>query len=375
MSLRVAIIGAGPAGLTLAIALTKYHPHIHVSIFDRADDHSLAPTFNPSRSYTIDITGHGAKALRYINATDRFDRELIKFKGMKLQFVPGNAKDEYHGDAWTGSRGDICRCLQDEFVARKSPESTLTFNTAVEVINPELGEIRLTNPDGTTSEAQFDLVVASDGAGSAARRQMQASSSSFTVESMDNGNHSMMLAFDQNTDGLDPSYLYVFSPPPVMTVAGAINGVSGKSTPKWFCQVGFPGAKSFATVDEAKALLKSTLPPFTSFWKYASDAAIADFATQVCIATGKAKTCSSFHLGRTALLGDAGVPFPPIGQGVNAAMEMATVLEQTLTAHLQSQDWDAAAIPDALAAFTIKWKPEADAIRTISFEGLNLAER
>ncbi|KAF0686178.1 hypothetical protein As57867_021961, partial [Aphanomyces stellatus] len=284
-------------------------------------------------------------------------------------------KDEYHGDAWTGSRGDICRCLQDEFVARKSPESTLTFNTAVEVINPELGEIRLTNPDGTTSEAQFDLVVASDGAGSAARRQMQASSSSFTVESMDNGNHSMMLAFDQNTDGLDPSYLYVFSPPPVMTVAGAINGVSGKSTPKWFCQVGFPGAKSFATVDEAKALLKSTLPPFTSFWKYASDAAIADFATQVCIATGKAKTCSSFHLGRTALLGDAGVPFPPIGQGVNAAMEMATVLEQTLTAHLQSQDWDAAAIPDALAAFTIKWKPEADAIRTISFEGLNLAER
>ena len=36
---------------------------------------------------------------------------------------------------------------------------------------------------------------------------------------------------------------------------------------------------------------------------------------------GQSATCSQLHGGRAVLLGDAAAPFPPIGQGVNAAME------------------------------------------------------
>ena len=54
--------------------------------------------------------------------------------------------------------------------------------------------------------------------------------------------------------------------------------------------------------------------------------------TQVHV--GKTKTCSRYHSGRVIVLGDAGAPFPPVGQGVNAAMEAATVLDQCIAEYV-----------------------------------------
>ena len=53
--LRVAIIGAGPAGLTLASALSK-RSGVAVEVFERGANHAVAPEYNPNRSYTIDVT-------------------------------------------------------------------------------------------------------------------------------------------------------------------------------------------------------------------------------------------------------------------------------------------------------------------------------
>jgi len=62
------------------------------------------------------------------------------------------------------------------------------------------------------------------------------------------------------------------------------------------------------------------------------------------------------------LLGDAAGPFPPIGQGVNAAMEAAAVLDGCLGS--------SGTAPGALAAGAARhdsaWKPELDAISWIS---------
>ena len=79
--LKIAIIGAGPAGLTCALALARRGIDIH--IFERADNHLETATYNPNRSYTIDITGHGKKAAVHVGATKRFDQELLRFRGLK----------------------------------------------------------------------------------------------------------------------------------------------------------------------------------------------------------------------------------------------------------------------------------------------------
>ena len=65
-TLRVGIIGAGPSGLTLAYALSK-RANVHVTVFEKGHDHRKIPSYNPLRSYTIDITGHGARAVEPVS--------------------------------------------------------------------------------------------------------------------------------------------------------------------------------------------------------------------------------------------------------------------------------------------------------------------
>lgn len=82
----IAILGAGPSGLVLAVALARRG--LHSTVFEQDVHPDIAPRFNPDRSYTIDISGHGLKALRYIDACAEFDDRMIRFKGLR---IPGDS--------------------------------------------------------------------------------------------------------------------------------------------------------------------------------------------------------------------------------------------------------------------------------------------
>src|SRR5437867_13354403 len=86
---EIAISGGGPAALVLAVALARRG--IPTTVFEREAHPQVAPRFNPDRSYTIDISGHGFRALRHIDACSYFDDRLFPFKGLK---VPGGATKE-----------------------------------------------------------------------------------------------------------------------------------------------------------------------------------------------------------------------------------------------------------------------------------------
>ncbi len=372
-TLRVGIIGAGPSGLTLALALSR-HENIHVTVFEKSPDHREAPSYNPLRSYTIDITGHGARAVKYLNMTERFSRDLIKFKGLRLPIVRPMVEETYHGEGWTGSRGDIAKALLEEILEQNVSRNNtvIRFNTEVKVLDAVNGIISYNNFNNKES---FDLVVGCDGACSGVRNLLKDSNPNFQVENLDNENYAMMLPFDRNTEELDPRYLYIFGLPPYLAVAGAVNGKNGPSDPLWFCQIGFSGSRKFLSFEEAESFLKKNYPGMknNAVLHYASRKAVEDFSKQENISTGKAKRCSSFHYGKTVLLGDAASPFPPVGQGVNAAMEMAVVFDQCLEEALASHSLDAEkAVSAAAELFTRKWRPEADAISRISFHELDL---
>ena len=367
--LKIAIIGAGPAGLTCGLALARRG--IDITIVEKGGNHLEAATYNPSRSYTIDITGHGKKAADHVGATKRFDQALIRFCGLKYalpawtNLAPTKTITEaYPGQGWTGSRGDICRVLQAELSQVNSPNTRLLFSTEAHLIDPRKGTLLLESSDNRIShEETFDMIIGCDGGGSVTRSSLQQFDPLFSVSSMDLGNHSIMLHLDQNLDELNPEYLYVHAVRPVAAVTGAINGPNGPKDPRWFCQLGFSGSRSFSSADEAKKFLQETQPLLL---RYASPERITEFSQRDCIATGKSKRCSSLVSGRVVLLGDAGAPVPPIGQGVNAAMESAMVLDQCL-ALAQEQGFE----PEAIVAraqdhFLARWTPEADALREIA---------
>src|SRR6187549_706024 len=103
---RIAIVGGGPAGLVAAIALARRG--IPTTVLERDAHPDLAPRFNPDRSYTIDITGHGLRALRHIDATSYFDARLMPFRGLQYR---DQIVEDWPEPGWTGSRGDILRAL------------------------------------------------------------------------------------------------------------------------------------------------------------------------------------------------------------------------------------------------------------------------
>ena len=149
---------------------------------------------------------------------ERFNKDLILFKGIRLPIINPKLEETYHGEGWTGSRGDIVKVIQEEIIEKTSGNVEIRFDTEANVKDADNGIISFGKDNKTES---FDLIVGCDGAGSTVRNFLKATYKDFEVTSLDNDNYSMMLPFDKNTSELNPSYLYIFGMPPYLAVAGA----------------------------------------------------------------------------------------------------------------------------------------------------------
>jgi kynurenine 3-monooxygenase len=349
----IAVIGGGPAGLVAAIALARRG--IATTVFERDAHPELAPRFNPDRSYTIDITGHGLRALRHIDATGHFDDRLLPFRGIQYG---GRVVEDWPGPGWTGARGDILRALAAVISDRHKDAVHVEYGCRVSEVDVLTGAVSYTPPGGEPMTRQFDLVVGADGAGSVVRDAMQRRVPGFTVARKSLPNYLTMIALDRLVDQLDETYLQALATRP-FCVAGAIPGDDESDRPRWFCGIGTRRPLSFSSAAAARAYLQQHCPRVLDL---ASDAAVAAFADRTCYHIGQKLTCSRLDGGRAVLLGDAAGPFPPIGQGVNAAMEAAVALDRCIG----TAEPSATGLSGAAQSYTAAWKPELDAISWIS---------
>jgi kynurenine 3-monooxygenase len=150
---------------------------------------------------------------------------------------------------------------------------------------------------------------------------------------------------------LHPNYLQALSIRH-FCVAGAIKGDNGSARPRWFCAVGSKEELRLSSADQARRYLEKVCPPILEM---TSEECVAAFAGRTSYHVGQSATCSQLRGGRVVLLGDAAAPFPPIGQGVNAAMESALVLDEVLAK-------PGVDLRDAAARYSAAWKPESDAV-------------
>jgi len=348
---KIAIIGGGPAGLVSAIAFARRG--IQTTVIEKLEHPETALRFDPNRSYTIDITGHGLKALRYIDACGEFENQMSPFNGIRLYGT--SLIEPWDEDGWTGSRGDILRALMTTIDKQYADCIQLEFETQVDDVDVYSGTVTTTTHN-TSQTRQFDFIIGADGGGSVVRQAMEDQINNFTTTYREIPNYATMLELDQNTDELDPSYLYIMSVKP-FCVAGAINGESGKDTARWFCAVGSNNETHYNSVDDARQFFQNHAP---NLLKFASEDSLKTFTQLTCYHIGRQITCSQLYGGKVVLLGDAATPFSPIGQGINAAMESAMVLDQCITSD-NPQDLLASA-----KQYNEVWLPEAKAIAWIS---------
>jgi kynurenine 3-monooxygenase len=331
----IAIIGGGPGGLTAAIALARRG--IRTTVFERDDHPDRIPRFNPDRSYPIDITGHGLNALRHIDAVDAFDARLTPFRGITYR---GREFDPWPEPGWIGSRGDITRALMSLAEDRHRDMIDFVFRSDIRTVDVHSGEV---------AGRRFDLVVGADGAGSVVRTAMLDQVEGFTVETSAVPNYGLLLELDQPDDTLDKHFLngLAFRP---LALAAVILDESKPDGVRWLCVLGVNKPITFTSPEQASAWLRRYVPRTLDL---TSAGAIAEFSRRQYVDLGQRLTCSSLQAGRTVLLGDAAAAFPPVGQGGNAALESAMVLDQCIAS---------GPLETAGARYEAAWKPEADAI-------------
>ncbi|MCV2488091.1 FAD-dependent monooxygenase [Geodermatophilus sp. YIM 151500] len=349
----IAVVGGGPAGLLAAIALARRG--IPTTVFERDGDPRTSPRFDPDRSYTIDITGHGHRALQHVDATRFFDRRLLPFRGIQHA---GRVVEHWREPGWTGSRGDIVRALTDAVEHTAEGRVQVHHGRRVGSVDVATGEVAWGPAGDPATTRRFGLVVGADGAGSVVRRAMQEQVPGFVVRRTELPNHLTMVELDRLSDQLDPHFLQALATRP-FCVAGAIRADQDGGPPRWFCAVGTRHELRFASPDDARAWLRRHCPRVLDL---ASPDAVAAFARRRCYHVGQKLTCSALSAGRCVLIGDAAGPFPPIGQGVNAALESAMVLDRCLER--------AGATPEgclaAAALYDRAWGPEVEAVSWIS---------
>jgi len=356
-STDIAIVGAGPSGLVLAIALARRG--VPTTLFERDPHPEVAPRFNPDRSYTIDISGHGLRALRHIDACSYFDERMIRFKGLKL---PGGATSEWTLPGWTGSRGDILRALMAQVGEQHADLVRVHFETRITAVDVAAGTLTHASASGDSVTESFGFVVGGDGAGSIVRKAMCEQIPGYTVETKSYPNYCTMIELDGVGDRMDRNYLHGLSVRP-FCVAGAIKGDRGGDTSRWFCAVGTKAQQTFRSTEEGRAFFREHVPRVLEL---TSDEKVAAFAQRPCYHIGQTLTCSALYGGKAALLGDAAAAFPPIGQGVNAAMESAMALDLAIgeMGHAPKE------LIAAASLYSTRWKPEADAVSWMSIRSL-----
>jgi 2-polyprenyl-6-methoxyphenol hydroxylase-like FAD-dependent oxidoreductase len=166
--LRIAVVGAGPAGLTLGALLHKYN--IAFTIFDLREKPTDEELEKPSGSLDLH-EGTGLAALAECGLLDQFD--LLVGECTEAQKVSDKlANIIYEDEGAERNRPEISRHQLINLLLSHVPDSAIQWNYKLNSIqrSTTLGHTEIELDFGENGKQTFDLVIGADGAWSRVRK-------------------------------------------------------------------------------------------------------------------------------------------------------------------------------------------------------------
>uniref|UniRef100_A0AAU2W2B4 Flavin-dependent monooxygenase n=1 Tax=Streptomyces sp. NBC_00008 TaxID=2903610 RepID=A0AAU2W2B4_9ACTN len=171
---RIAVIGAGPGGLTCARILQRHG--IPVTVYDRDPDEN-----SRNQGGSLDLhDDNGQIALREAGLLEEFFA-LARFEGQEMRRLDpaGSVRSHHMPDEDETARPEIDRGQLRDLLLRSLTEGTVQWGRSLESVSEPADGVRtLRFTDGTTVEA--DLVIGADGAFSRVRPALSPATPGYT---------------------------------------------------------------------------------------------------------------------------------------------------------------------------------------------------
>ena len=162
---KIAIIGGGPAGLTLARLLYVSGVKIDLTLYEL----DASATSRPDQGGTLDLhTDTGLAALRKCGLWDTFCK-YARYDGEELIMADKNATELVHLRGGKMGRPEIDRQKLKEILLESLPEECVSWGRHLREVTEE-GLLRFDGREGL--EGPFDLIVGADGAWSKVRARL-----------------------------------------------------------------------------------------------------------------------------------------------------------------------------------------------------------
>ncbi|MCJ1308073.1 hypothetical protein MMC25_001724 [Agyrium rufum] len=167
---KVAIIGAGPAGLTLARLLHASETRVDLTIYEL----DASPTARPEQGGTLDLHDKdGLAAIRKCGLWESFQR-YARYEGEEMKIADKNATVLVHKKPSKGAQGandrpEIDRQRLKQILLESIPEKYVRWGMHLREVEED-GQLRF--DDREKLEGPFDLVVGADGAWSKVRAKL-----------------------------------------------------------------------------------------------------------------------------------------------------------------------------------------------------------
>jgi kynurenine 3-monooxygenase len=354
---KVTIIGAGLAGALLAVLLARRG--WKVEVFEKRPD-PRRRGYEGGRSINLALAERGLHALRQAGLENEVMAQAVMMRGRMVHFADGRTQLQRYGRddsevIWSVHRGRLNLMLLD---AAQAAGAELHFGQRLAMVEFAAKRFEVVDDqERSAAMRDFDVLIGTDGAGSALRHAMGADALGERFEPLGHGYKELEIppALDGGFQ-LEPNALHIWP-------RGGYMCIALPNSEKTFTVTLFlpnEGDPSFATVHsaaDARALFERD---FADALPHLPDME-HDFVAHPTGMLGTLRL-DRWHLDdRAVLLGDAAHAMVPFhGQGMNCAFEDCI----DLAARIE----DGADFSEAFARFEAERRPNAEAIQRMALE-------
>lgn len=362
MKKNVTILGAGLVGSLLSIYLSKRG--YKVKVFERLGD-MRKEEMSGGRSINLALSDRGLLALEKVGLAEEIRMISIPMHGRFIHNLDGSNAFQPYGKQGqyinSVSRATLNMKLMD--LAEKHG-AEIYFNHKCSSINWDKNEIRFETTASEFSIINFELLIGSDGAFSAARLQHQLQHDKFDYQQfyIDCGYKELTIPPTAAEDfAMEINALHIWPRKDYMLIA--LPNLDKTFT----CTLFFPfeGETSFSKLDTEKKVKDFFQKTFPDAVPLMPDY-VNDFFNNPTSSLVTVKCFPWVREDKFALIGDAAhamVPF--FGQGMNCGFEDCRILDELIDKY--DEDWK-----KILNEYQYSRKPDADAIQDLAI--MNFSE-